>query len=238
MEVHHHPHVEKKGFKEYFLEFLMIFLAVTMGFFAEGLREHIRDNNQGKIYMRSWGEDLRKDTAQFANLIQKLKNIDSITDNIFNCYDSVSHHLQSTSCMNQVVPWLQGFPDFVYTDKTLQELKNAGGLRLISEKSVRDSIIEYDVWVSRELIHQQTMEIFQQKAVDATEAIINFSAFSKLSRLSPNNLRIELLQKDQQAIDRYFNMLIAFKKSVHSQIHYMVLLQLKATGMIEFLNHF
>jgi hypothetical protein len=26
MEVHHHPHVEKKNFKEYFLEFLTIFL--------------------------------------------------------------------------------------------------------------------------------------------------------------------------------------------------------------------
>src|ERR1700731_4697152 len=37
MEVHHHPdlHHEKKPWKEYFLEFLMIFLAVTMGFFAE-----------------------------------------------------------------------------------------------------------------------------------------------------------------------------------------------------------
>ena len=29
MEVHHHPKVEKKNFKEYFLEFIMIFLAVT-----------------------------------------------------------------------------------------------------------------------------------------------------------------------------------------------------------------
>jgi len=38
MEVHH-PHVEKKRFKEYFLEFIMIFLAVTMGFFAETIRE-------------------------------------------------------------------------------------------------------------------------------------------------------------------------------------------------------
>ena len=33
MEVHYYPQVEKKNFKEYFLEFLMIFLAVTMGFF-------------------------------------------------------------------------------------------------------------------------------------------------------------------------------------------------------------
>jgi hypothetical protein len=26
MEVHHHPNVEKKNFKQYFIEFLMIFL--------------------------------------------------------------------------------------------------------------------------------------------------------------------------------------------------------------------
>src|SRR4249919_3546166 len=43
MEVHHHPdlHHKSKKWKEYFLEFLMIFLAVTMGFFAESYREHI-----------------------------------------------------------------------------------------------------------------------------------------------------------------------------------------------------
>jgi len=36
IEVHHHPdlHHEKKNFREYLLEFLMIFLAVTMGFFC------------------------------------------------------------------------------------------------------------------------------------------------------------------------------------------------------------
>ena len=37
MEVHHHPHVEKKNFKEYFLEFVMIFLAVSYLFFAENM---------------------------------------------------------------------------------------------------------------------------------------------------------------------------------------------------------
>jgi len=39
MEVPHHPQIEKKNFKEYFLEFLMISLAVTIGFFAESLRQ-------------------------------------------------------------------------------------------------------------------------------------------------------------------------------------------------------
>jgi hypothetical protein len=39
MEVHHHPDVEKKSFKEYLLEGLMIFIAVSLGFFAEQIRE-------------------------------------------------------------------------------------------------------------------------------------------------------------------------------------------------------
>jgi hypothetical protein len=49
MEVHHHPHLpHSKKFKEYFLEFLMIFLAVTMGFFAESLREHMSEKKRKK----------------------------------------------------------------------------------------------------------------------------------------------------------------------------------------------
>ena len=38
MEVHHHSHHPKK-WKEYITEFLMLFLAVSLGFFAENLRE-------------------------------------------------------------------------------------------------------------------------------------------------------------------------------------------------------
>ena len=64
MEVHHHPHVEKKNFKEYFLEFIMIFLAVTMGFFAESYREHLKDQRQEKEFIVSLKEDIISDTIQ------------------------------------------------------------------------------------------------------------------------------------------------------------------------------
>jgi hypothetical protein len=50
MEVHHHPHVEKKRFREYFLEFLMIFLAVTLDFFAENIREIIGSREKEKTF--------------------------------------------------------------------------------------------------------------------------------------------------------------------------------------------
>jgi hypothetical protein len=35
MEVHQLPKEKRKNFKEYLLEFVMIFLAVTLGFIAE-----------------------------------------------------------------------------------------------------------------------------------------------------------------------------------------------------------
>ena len=74
MEVHHHPHVgsdshRKKNFKEYFLEFMMIFLAVTMGFFAESLREHLVNVKKEKEYIISVKEDLLTDTSSLSHLI-------------------------------------------------------------------------------------------------------------------------------------------------------------------------
>src|SRR5215467_13851727 len=64
MEVHHHPdlHHQPKPWKQYFLEFLMIFLAVTMGFFAENIREHIADSEKGEQYAQSLYDDLKVDT--------------------------------------------------------------------------------------------------------------------------------------------------------------------------------
>ena len=61
MEVHHHPQLEHepKPWKEYFLEFVMIFLAVTMGFFAESFREHIVNKERENIYIHSFYEDFK-----------------------------------------------------------------------------------------------------------------------------------------------------------------------------------
>jgi len=69
MEVHHHPHVEKKKFKEYCFEFLMIFLAVTMGFFAESVRENISNNEHAKLLTRQLVKDLETDTLNLTRII-------------------------------------------------------------------------------------------------------------------------------------------------------------------------
>ena len=63
MEIHHHPHSHhKKRWKEYLFEFLMLFLAVTSGFFVENQREHYVEGKREKEYAKSLYDDLRTDT--------------------------------------------------------------------------------------------------------------------------------------------------------------------------------
>src|SRR5438132_441270 len=71
MEVHHHPKAENKNLKEYFLEFLMMFLAVTMGFFAENIREHIVNKTKEKDVVMALYDDIKKDTANLNVIINK-----------------------------------------------------------------------------------------------------------------------------------------------------------------------
>jgi len=84
MEVHHHPdlHHKKKNFKEYFLEFLMIFLAVTLGFIAENIREHLADKTKEIDFIVSLKEDVLSDTASLQQVIpenqRQFEKLDSL----------------------------------------------------------------------------------------------------------------------------------------------------------------
>jgi len=146
MEVHHHPHVEKKNFKEYFLEFLMIFLAVTMGFIAESLRENLVNNEKEKNYMESMIKDLKKDTASAngalafqAVLIKKIDSALSIPVeklNNINTQDTFYHHFV------YFYSWIITFTRY---DNTITQLKNAGGFSVIRKKTVIDSISDLNI---------------------------------------------------------------------------------------------
>ena len=76
MEVHHPHHpTHKKKWSEYIIEFVMLFAAVTLGFFAENLREHqIIDNhkNQNLIAMI---DDLKQDSVQINKRIYEYNDL-------------------------------------------------------------------------------------------------------------------------------------------------------------------
>jgi hypothetical protein len=64
MEVHHHRRVEKKNVKEYLVEGFMIFVAVTLGFFAENIREKVTEQHRAREFAVSMVNDLEADTTE------------------------------------------------------------------------------------------------------------------------------------------------------------------------------
>src|SRR4249920_2233213 len=71
MEVHHHPdlHHQAKPWKEYFLEFLMIFLAVTLSFFAETVRERFSENGKAKELAESLYKEVYSDSVNVQQIL-------------------------------------------------------------------------------------------------------------------------------------------------------------------------
>ena len=75
MEVHHHGHVhEKKKWKEYFFQFLMLFLAVTAGFFMENQREHYVERQRAKEFATSLYDEIVNDTTRLKNIQEDFTN--------------------------------------------------------------------------------------------------------------------------------------------------------------------
>jgi len=146
MDIHHHPdlHHKKKNFKEYFLEFLMIFLAVTLGFFAESYREYSVEKTRAKEYARSLIHDLEKDTAMVR---VDIRNMEYITARI----DSLSALLKSNKISKLTNGQLFAYTHFgcdyrpyTWSRASLDEIKSSGSLRYFENDSLIMKISAYD----------------------------------------------------------------------------------------------
>jgi hypothetical protein len=141
MEVHHHPHVEKKGFKEYFFEFIMIFLAVTLGFIAENVREDISDSAHANEYVRSMVSDLKNDVHMY-------KANDSINNVYCNMIDTIFTLLKRNLNKGEIYYLARkltmlGSMGPSINAKTYLQMTSTGAFRLIKPQPVADSIAVY-----------------------------------------------------------------------------------------------
>jgi hypothetical protein len=144
MEVHHPHHLgHKKKIKEYLLEFFMLFFAVTLGFFAENLREDSVERHREREYMQSMHEDLIKDTAELNEAIayidMQCKGIDTslmiFRERTLTHEDEAKLYLVNLRSLGNRGSQL--------TSRTSSQLKNAGGMRLVKSTAIGNKLAEY-----------------------------------------------------------------------------------------------
>ena len=147
MEVQHHAHTARKKWTHYFWEFLMLFLAVFCGFLAEYQLEHKIEKDREKQFMQTMAEDLKTDSARLNRLIRLRKSRIRELDTLFHLIAS-DEYLSN----GRKVYELYEFPywdilRFFPSDRTMQQLKNGGNMRLIRKKNVSNALMKYDVTV-------------------------------------------------------------------------------------------
>jgi hypothetical protein len=145
MEVHAHTHTPRKKFTHYLWEFLMLFLAVFCGFLAEYQLEHTIEHNKEKEFMISMIEDLAQDTIEVnranSRVLEQDKNLDSLLDLLESPISKNKNDLKKLYMLHYDN---RGAEPALFSQRTISQLKNAGGLRLIRSKNVADSITLYD----------------------------------------------------------------------------------------------
>ena len=157
MEVHAHSHTERKKWTHYFWEFLMLFLAVFCGFLAENQREHMIENKREKQYIVSLVRDVEMD-------IESLKQSSTARKKYINYYDSLVLLLKQDTKDNlndiyYYARFLLRMTQFNYHDRTIEQMKNSGSLRLIKSKEAADSITIYDNEIIERMLYQQEIEL-------------------------------------------------------------------------------
>ena len=143
MEVHHHPNVEKKRFKEYFLEFLMIFLAVTMGFFAENIRETITEHERANAFASFMIKDLEADTIQLKSYIKYFNYTANNVDTLMQLVVAADPKNIPSGKLYWYGLFGGASRNFVSNDATFQEMKSSGSLRYF-DKPIALDISKYD----------------------------------------------------------------------------------------------
>jgi len=151
MEVHAHTHTAdpgshggRKKWTHYFWEFLMLFLAVFCGFLAENQREHMVEHQREKKYMESLLSDLAADTTVLGNGIPlKLRRISAI-DSVFQFFKEQPDAKTISGKLFRAIRRTNFDARFIRNVITINQLKNAGGMRLVRNREVSDSISSYD----------------------------------------------------------------------------------------------
>lgn len=77
-----HKKGENRSWKKYFLEFLMLFLAVFLGFMADGYREKLNEHKREKDYIQSLISDITLDRENIAYALKhterRIEELDSL----------------------------------------------------------------------------------------------------------------------------------------------------------------
>ena len=144
MEVHHHPHIptHAKPWKEYLLEGLMIFVAVTLGYGAENVREHYVETKKALISAKNLYVDVINDSIGYEKTKTNRNKQDS-------CFEIINAHYNNNE-LDKEIPAVYAAHGYItrrmlyqMNALALDEVKSSGTLKFLESDELKAAIQRY-----------------------------------------------------------------------------------------------
>jgi hypothetical protein len=142
MEVHSHSHTARKKWTHYFWEFIMLFLAVLCGFFAEYQLEHKIEKDRARQFLQSMVVDVRTNIKNLDSLLVQDKII------ITNHNELVDWLLQDSTSIDRAAfakkmgaVWVR---NFLVRKETYEQMKSSGSLRYVGNIEFLKKMMDYE----------------------------------------------------------------------------------------------
>jgi len=229
MEIHHsHGGHGSRKLKDYLFEFIMLFIAVSAGFFMENLREYYVERHKEKQYIESMIKDIQQDTTNIQNIISKNKIQITGIDSLLSLLEKPIKSADYENFYTLILKYLNNYSDFRARNITMTQLKNSGGLRLIEDKSVSDSIVFY-YWEYEEHLAQLEFNIKSfQKIIDLEMEFLDWTVIK-------NGKKKLSISKDFDTKE-FSNSVIMLYYIIISENEWLKKYKLKGTTLLDFLK--
>ncbi len=226
-----------KSVQRYFFEFFMLFAAVSLGFYADSVREELENSGRERKYVASILQDLRNDTLQCSDLIPRFEWKNAGLDSLLGTFDLRSANSFAPGADRLLQRHLTGFPDFVYSDGTIQQLRNAGGFLLLRDQETVKRILAYDAAVQHELLHQQAMNdyLLARLWVRKAEALHLQELRLRSETDRPSAVPFVLYTTATEHI-RFHNDVVNYKNLIAMQSRLLADVQRRAEELLRFLH--
>ena len=198
----------------------MLFLAVTLGFLVENQRERFAEHKREIQYIHSYIEDMHADIKQLDSMSDNCKKRNEIIDSLTYMLDSPDLGKYGRDIYYYARILTLNFP-FFSTDRTIQQLKNGGNLRLISKQAVSNAMMIYDHQVRRVENIGGREEDYVRDYVKWLEQTCDSRVFNKMALPGFGFIRPEgnphLIKEDKATILEFIGKL-HFLKSANSYL--------------------
>jgi len=213
MEVHAHSHTERKKWTHYLWEFLMLFLAVFCGFLTENFREHEINKGIERNNMKSLVRNLLEDSNL---LVRSIK----VNEGRFNYLDSLIYlknkKIPDNRFQKEFIFYmlkLGNIDYFVSNQSTFKQMQSSGTLRLISNPSVLDSILNYENSYERVKRQEGICSSWWNKSIEQVSSIIDLTPLAHMVPTTLGEIKIDDLEnidasdvsKNLPALQSYYN---------------------------------